>query len=223
MTEIAVFELRKAIMRGDLPEGTRLIPAKLEEELGLSKTAIREAIRELVGTGLADSTTHKGAYVCNPLMIAEIREIFRLRFDLEGQAAILGCQMISDEDIQHMFEINQLVEKSDGLLPWDSFLSNQEFHMILYRASGWQYLTKVIYRIYDQVLAFRSYQYNQLDEATFSKLVTRTNYQPYHEDHIKIVEAITNKKPDRTRELIVANLKRGQKGIEDLAEYLAKS
>lgn len=223
MTEIAVLELRKAIMRGDLPAGARLIPAKLEEELGLSKTAIREAIRELVGTGLADSNTHKGAYVGNPIGIEEIRVIFQFRYDLEGQAAALGCQMISDEDLQQMVEINQMVEKSDGLMPWDSFFSNQQFHMTLYRASGWQYLTKVITRIYDQVLAVRSYLYNQLDETDFSKLLNQAAYKPYHQDHIKIVEAIKNKKPDRTRELIVVNLKRGLQSIEDLAEHLAKN
>ncbi|MBT3225469.1 MAG: GntR family transcriptional regulator [Deltaproteobacteria bacterium] len=223
MTEIAVHELRKAIMRGDLAAGTRLIPAKLEEELGLSKTAIREAIRELVGTGLADSNTHRGAYVGNPLALAEIREIFKFRYELEGHAAYLGCEMISDKDLKRMNELNQTVEKSDDLLPWDSFFSNQEFHMILYCSSGWQYLTKVIYRIYDQVLAFRGYQYGQLEGLTSTKLVNRSSYQPFHDDHVEIVEAITNKKPAQTRKLIVSNLKRGLKSIEDMAEYLAKN
>ncbi len=223
MTETAVLEIRKGIMRGNLPAGTRLIPAKLEDEFGLSKTAIREAIRELVGTGLADSDTHKGAHVGHPLAIEEIREIFKFRYDLEGQAALLGCQTISDSDLKRMVEINHFVEESDDLSAVDFFFSNQKFHMILYRASGWQYLTKVIYRIYDQVLAFRSYQYSLLDETALKKIVHKNSHQPYQKDHLKITDAIAKRKPELTRKLIMANLERGLSSIESFAAYLDKS
>ena len=90
MTEEAALALRKGILQGSYPSGTRLVPAKLEEELQLSRTAIREAIRELVGTGLADSETHKGACVAEPLELEEIPQF--------NEQDITGTIILRDRD-----------------------------------------------------------------------------------------------------------------------------
>ncbi len=76
MTEMAATQLRKAIMMGDLPPGTRLIPVKLENELNLSRVSIREAIRELSGSALVETVMNVGAHVASPPSLDEIKEIF---------------------------------------------------------------------------------------------------------------------------------------------------
>ncbi|MFH2132914.1 MAG: GntR family transcriptional regulator [bacterium] len=220
MTESAALELRKAILRGVYPPGTRLVPAILEEDLQLSRTAIREAIRELVGTGLADSTTHKGACVADPLGIEEIREIFEIRYQLEGKAALLGTRHISADG---MTEMEGLLDEMSGAKKGDrymDFLLNQQFHVILYRASGWKYLVKVIDRMFDQVLAFRSSLYHRFTEEEFATAVNWETFKPYHQDHIHILEAVKGRDHEGARAAVVDNLKRGLDGLEKMLAFL---
>lgn len=220
MTESAALELRKAILRGDYPPGTRLVPARLEADLNLSKTAIREAIRELVGTGLAYSLTHKGACVAHPLDLEEIRDIFDIRFQLEGKAAYKGSQVISQEEIERMeVLLEEMSKPKQGNRLYD-FLLNQQFHTILYRACNWQYLIKVIDRMFDQVLAFRSSLYHWFSQDEINRLFTWDTFREYHEDHIQIVELIRARNPNGVREAVVKNLKRGLSGLEEMFAFL---
>ncbi len=209
MTEIAALELRKAIMRGQLIAGMRLIPAKLEPQLGLSRISIREAIRELVGTGLVESATHKGAYIAEPLDIDEIREIFELRYQVEGKAAFLGAQHISEADIIRM---EMILEKSKMMAEdaAEGFFLNQEFHMILYQASGWKYLTKVIGRLFDQVLVFRSSLYRRYGKFNQDKLTVpgETSYlNSVLLAHRRIVQFLREKRPEDVRNITISHLK----------------
>jgi DNA-binding GntR family transcriptional regulator len=75
MTEIAVRALREKILKGNLKPGARLIPVKLESELALGRVAIREAIRELSGSGLVESIPNKGTIVAAPPTLDEIRNL----------------------------------------------------------------------------------------------------------------------------------------------------
>lgn len=205
-TEIAALELRKAIIRGDLKPGDRLVPAKLEKEMGINRISIREAIRELVGTGLVESATHKGAFMAEALDIRELREIFTLRYQLEGRAAYVGAQHISEADIIRM---DMVLDKFETIRdPFDGFFLNQEFHMILYRATGWQYLTKTIYRIFDQVLAFRSSLYRRLDHSMEIDLIDPGYLEAYLKDHHQIVQHLVEKNAAAVQEMTVSHLER---------------
>lgn len=219
MTESAVLELRKAILRGDYPPGTRLVPAKLESEFRLSKTAIREAIRELAGTNLVVSKTHKGACVAESLHINEIKDIFDLRYQLEGKAAFLGAKHISPEDIQQMESLLEKMSKPQDRRRYADFLINQQFHLILYRASGWKYLTEVINRLFDQVLLFRSSIYRRATEQELETILSWDHFKAYHQDHVEIMKRINVGDSEGTRAAVVKNLKRGFKGLEELLAY----
>jgi len=219
MTEIAATELRKAIQRGDLVAGERLIPAKLEAEMDLSRVSIREAIRELVGSGLVESATHKGAFVAEPLDLSEIKEIFKVRYEVEGRAAFLGTKKITKEGIASLEQLIEIAEKgvSDET---ENFFLNYEFHMTLYRATGWRYLIKMIERIYDQVIACRGSVYRQLREQYLNNQLSFTPFSRFHADHIEILQAVKDNKPVIARDLTVKNLKRGLSNIIELYDQL---
>jgi len=223
MTESAALELRKAILQGRYPAGTRLVPAKLEEDLQLSRTAIREAIRELVGTGLVDSHTHRGACVAEPLGIEEIREIFEIRYQLEGRAAYLGTAQISRQEISAMESLLEQMSNPDYDLRYIDFLLNQQFHVVLYRASRWKYLVKAIDRMFDQVLSFRSSLYQRLTQEQVELVLTRENFKPYHEDHIEIMSFVRQGDQENARRAVVDNLKRGLEGMEMLYSIICRT
>lgn len=220
MTEAAALALRKGVMRGDYPPGCRLVPAKLEEELKLSRTAIREAIRELVGTGLADAKTHKGACVAEPLDMAEIEQIFKLRYELEGDAAYLGTKQITQEGTAEMETLLDQMSKPELAGRYIDFLLNQRFHVTLYQASGWRYLTKVIDRIFDQILVFRGGLYQRLGADLRESLLTWKGFEPYNEDHIQIMSHVRAGNASKARRAVIDNLKRGLDGLQKIESFL---
>ena len=225
MTEMAALELRRAILRGHLVPGARLIPAKLEEDMDLSRASIREAIRELVGTGLAESSTHKGAIVSEPLSLAEIKEVFRFRYQVEGRAAFLGTKRITEEGIAQLESLVLTVDEEIPVLN-ESFFINYEIHMTLYRATGWRYLYKMIERIFDQVIAFRGSLVRQLGQGkqpvSYEQFHQEYPFNPFHQDHLQILEAVKARDAAQARQVTVINLKRGLADIIEMHKRVSK-
>lgn len=205
MTEMASLALREAIIKGNLTPGTALIPAKLESQLALGRVAIREAIRELAGSGLVESVPNKGTFVAAPLTLEEIKEIYSIRYQIEGKAAALGASRITKEDIARM-EAQHAVMCDKSLPVLDFFLPNREFHLILYRASGWSYLCKLISQIGDQILAFRSFRRFAAGDPSL-----------FNQQHQMIIDALKAGDCRKVGRLVKENLRSGLDQILDLA------
>ena len=95
-----VFEnLREAIVEGRLKPGQRLMEVQLAEQLGVSRTPVREAIRKLELEGLVVMLPRKGAYVAN-MSLKDLIDVLEIRASLEGLAASLAAERITDEDIK---------------------------------------------------------------------------------------------------------------------------
>src|SRR5690625_3011319 len=77
--------LRKAILKGELKAGERLVQTELAEAIGVSRMPIREALRTLETEGLIVMEPHKGAIV-RSISIEDIKEIYELRLALEPLA-----------------------------------------------------------------------------------------------------------------------------------------
>lgn len=205
MTELAILSLREAILKGTLTPGTRLIPAKLESELGLGRVAIREAIRELSGAGLVESIPNKGTIVAEPLSLGEIKELYNVRYHIESKAATVGAERLTAEELDRMAELHQIM-CNKNLPVLDYFLPNREFHFILYQASGWNYINKLISQIWDQILAFRSF-----------KKLNVGNTEKFSNEHQMILDALNSGEYNKVGQLIKVNLQSGLSQILTLA------
>lgn len=85
-TEIAVEQLRDLIFVGKLGPGTDHLESELAEELGMSRTPVREALLILEGQGLVDVRPRKGARI-KPISLDDIAEIYDVLIELESCAA----------------------------------------------------------------------------------------------------------------------------------------
>lgn len=83
--------LRQSIVLGRLAPGSRLIERELIEMLGVSRTVVREALRQLEAEGLIDVVANKGAVIRN-LSRAEAKDLYAIRAVLEGLAARLFAE-----------------------------------------------------------------------------------------------------------------------------------
>jgi len=100
-----VFEkLREAIFKGKLKPNQRLVETSIAEQMGISRTPVREAIRMLENEGLIVHVARKGAVVCG-FSQDDISEIYMIRSVLEGLAVGLAAENITTEEIDELEKI----------------------------------------------------------------------------------------------------------------------
>ena len=175
-----VFEnLRNAILEGDLKAGKRLMEVQLAEQLGVSRTPIREAIRKLELEGLVVMLPRKGAYVAN-MSFKDLIDVLEIRASLEGLAACLAAERRRDEDIEELEKVAKEFEKSVRETDIDNVLKKDiEFHEKIFLMANNKKLYHLITTLWEQVHRFRvTYVSNY--EASLSLV----------EEHKKILEAI---------------------------------
>lgn len=124
--------LREAILSGRLARGERLKQAEIAEQLQISITPVREALRLLEAEGYIDSRSYKGATVV-PFDIAASVEILNLRILLEGQLVRYAAERATTTDLQEVrrcaAEFAAAAAKGDSVLARGA---NYRFHRRLY-------------------------------------------------------------------------------------------
>ena len=116
LREVVSEALREAIIAGVLQPGERLMEIQLAEELGVSRTPVREAIRKLELEGFVVMVPRRGTYVAD-LSIKDINEVFEIRTSLDVLAAGLAAERITEEELEQMerllVEIGEYIENED--------------------------------------------------------------------------------------------------------------
>lgn len=136
-----VDELQRRIFSGELPVGSWLRHAALAEEFGVSRTPVREALRVLGAQGIVTIVQNRGARV-NGHSSRDLRELGAVRAQLEGFAAELATDLISDDQLARMQEACDRFAQPTGAQSGDQdpasrwAEANQDFHSVILAASG---------------------------------------------------------------------------------------
>ncbi|NOD88385.1 MULTISPECIES: GntR family transcriptional regulator [unclassified Ruegeria] len=131
--------LLEEIRDGALLPGDRLREIELSERLGVSRTPVREAIRQLEADGLVTHVPRQGATV-RSLDYAEVMELYEMRAVLEGTAARLAARSASDIELDELDILNdRLAEAGTGP---DAAQINRVFHATLLDAAKNRFLAK---------------------------------------------------------------------------------
>ena len=143
-----VFEnLRGAIVEGRLKPGERLMEVQLAEQLGVS--------RKLELEGLVVMLPRKGAYVAN-MSLKDLIDVLEIRASLEGLAASLAAERITDEDIKKLESIVE--EFKDGINESNVealLRKDVEFHECIFKSTNNKKLHQLINSLWEQVYRFR--------------------------------------------------------------------
>lgn len=157
--------LRDGIIEGRYPSGSTLIESRLADELGISRTPIREALRQLELEGLVVSSPHRGVVV-NSMTQQDIDDIFTIRHLLEGQAAYWAAQRILPEQLEHLVELTELMDlytrrhNAAQLAALDT-----QFHETIYEASRSRPLQHVLVYLHQNAHRARQSSLNLSDRA----------------------------------------------------------
>jgi len=189
LREIVFETIRCAIITGELKPGQRLMEVQLAEEMGVSRTPVRESIRKLELEGLVKMVPRKGAYV-TPMSVNDLKEMMEIRRALEGLAAELASKNVSEEQIEQLYFANQrfgeaaLENDEEGIIKYD-----MDIHEIIYKASGNLKLLQMINSLREQMQRFRAEYVHRIDDKN-----------PLVNQHMEIIKGIEN------REGAVANM-----------------
>lgn len=134
-------KLRDDILSGKLKENDELREAAVGEELGVSRTPVREAFRQLELEGLIRIIPNKGAYVTG-ISASDVADIYEIRSLLEGLCAKWATKRMPKDKVEELEETILLSEfhLSKGHYEQLTELDNR-FHMLLYEACGSKILT----------------------------------------------------------------------------------
>lgn len=179
LREIVYEELKRQIMIGEIAPGTRMMEVELAEEMGVSRTPVREAIRKLEKEGLVTIEPRRGAYASD-ISVKDMLDVMEVREYLDGMAAAKASQVITEEqkkqlqDAVHLY--SDVIEKGDIE---DIIKCDESFHTLIVNLSGNKTLIQMVSQVQELVLRFRYIYYD--DFSRFGSL-------PH--EHQEIVDAI---------------------------------
>ena len=183
-------EIREDILKGKFKENEELREATLGKKLGVSRTPVREALRQLELEGLVHIIPNKGAYVTG-ITEKDVHDIYMTRSMLEGLCARWAAEHISEEQIQEMEEVLLLTEyhldrgNAEQLAELDG-----KFHEVLYDASQSRILRHILSDFHKYVQVARKRSVKKEDRAKKSL-----------EEHREILNALRTGDADRAEEL----------------------
>ncbi|NPV26903.1 MAG: GntR family transcriptional regulator [Firmicutes bacterium] len=202
LREIVFESLREAIISGILKPGERLMEVQLAEEMGVSRTPVREAIRKLELEGFVVMIPRKGAYVAG-ISMKDVVDVFEIRAALEALAAGLAAERITEEEMEQM-ERN-LVRKAEAIEANDLDTlveTDVEFHDLIYRASRNERLMTIINNLREQIHRFRTVSLSNPGRMRESL-----------EEHKKLAEAISDRNISQAQALAQEHIENAENSM----------
>jgi DNA-binding GntR family transcriptional regulator len=147
LAERAYAALLDAIVRGDLPPETRLRDTELADQLGVSRTPVREALRRLEDEGLVETGRHAYTRVA-PVRPDRIADAFPVVAALHGLATRLGVPALSKADLARMERHD--AERTEALRSGDvlaAIAADDRFHGVLVSASRNSEVERLLERV----------------------------------------------------------------------------
>ena len=196
-------KLRDDILNGKYKENDELREVAIGEELGVSRTPVREAFRQLELEGLIRIVPNKGAYVTG-ITSKDVEDIYMIRALLEGLCAKWATEHISEEQMQEMEENVYLAEfhEQKGHAEQIAMLDSR-FHEILYEACNSKMLEHTLKDFHQYVYRVR--------KQTLAHNIRGTASNHEHRD---IMEAIKEKNGDKASELAKLHMLKAYENIQ---------
>ena len=200
-------ELKQSILRGELVAGEVLNERRLSEEMGISRTPIREALQMLAQDGWISMEPHKGATI-RRFDMKYLKDLSRLRSVLEVCAAEDAVRNVTDNDIRRM---GKLIEAQKAkLLKFDPKLfiaADREFHSYIYALSRNVVLLQLLKNYYDLFL-FMGLQAVTRDEERRNSTMQEHEaiYRAFQDRDVAAVSEAMRYHMEKTEENMVAKL-----------------
>ncbi|WNY97596.1 GntR family transcriptional regulator [Sulfurospirillum sp. 'SP'] len=172
--------LRSSILSGGISKGQSITLDSIGEQVGMSRTPVREAFQILANEGLLELRQNRCAIV-KGISIEAIKDHYEMRILLETEALRRACQHMNDETLKAIQTVNKQGQRAKEAGDTEAYnLANQAFHMTIWEAAD-----------SEKLKSFLSLLWNGL---SMNHLVTAQEYAGISlADHNKIVEQLEKK------------------------------
>ena len=199
LTEHVYTSIKNSIITGEREPHSRLIEERLAEDMGTSRTPVREAFQKLEKEGLIYKRPQHG-FAVKGVSLQEVEEIFGLRSVLEGYAGFLATSRITQGELKTLEEI---IRREDECLTHrdaEEFIRlDHQFHDVLHRAAKSSRLYALLHDLNDSMHRYRV-------------IILRYHKRPglAVEDHKKMVAGIKARNAKQVEKLIRKHMTRGK-------------
>ncbi len=186
MDDLVYQKLKTAIAKRYIRPNSQLVETTIAEQLGVSRTPVRAALKRMVYDGFVQMIPNKGAFVVNP-SIEEIHNAFVVRSCLEQKSAYLAAQNFKPEmmqDFQAMIEEEKRISEARDVEEYYSL--NDQFHFKIAEISGNPMLSQYVRDIVSRTNIFLVL----FDPFFQIEVFTCIN------EHQEIITALQNKEPE---------------------------
>lgn len=195
-------QLRSEILMRQLPDGEPLTELGLAKRLNVSRTPVREALRQLESEGLVRANAGHGFEV-RGISFSDINDIYEIRSLVEGEAAARAALSPDEDILKRVDETLDLTEfyiergDTDKLRELDS-----RFHRLVYELSGSRMLRHVLEDLHSYAALTRG-----------QSLKTEGRAQHSLEEHRAVAKAIRDRSPEAARRLMIKHVQNTLKNI----------
>ena len=204
IVEITCKYIRSKIANGEIRLNEKVSMRKIAEDLEISRTPIREAIRKLESEGLIELLPRRG-FIVKKYNPKQVEEIYVARQILEVSAVRLACDRIKKKDLERLKKINDnlskvLIEGKKDILKIKKL--NEDFHFTLYKNSGNDVICEIIQNLWNRIsgLFIQLFKNPKQGKTTF-------------QEHNEIIQALENQDVNKSTEMIDNHLSANKKQL----------
>ncbi|ASK62316.1 hypothetical protein CFK37_09175 [Virgibacillus phasianinus] len=159
--DLAYFELKQKILEGILAPDEVLVEEELSQELGVSRTPLREALQILVFENLIERQSNGRLKVAS-MSIKEVEEIFNVRSKLEEIAVEQATENATEDDMNHLTNIVYMIKQTYGDGKIDDLLYyGNKFHNYIYDLSENRTVKNIISQLNDHIYRYKRIIFNE--------------------------------------------------------------
>ena len=199
--------LRNMIMTGKLEEGDKVNESELCQNMGISKTPLREALRVLSVEGLIRLVPNRGAFVTKPTF-EEISEMFDVMSLLEGFCALEACKKMKEGEFSHLEKLHAKLEVNFERRDQEEYIRvNNQYHAYVQKIAGNRTLNQIVEGLQKKILLYR-----------FQSLNLPARFECSIQEHRDLLEAFRRRDHARAEILMREHLQSQLQALETLVK-----
>ena len=195
-------EIRGKILNFDILPGVKVPDKDIANEMGISRTPVREALFRLAENGLIHAKPNRG-FTVRTFTAKEVEDLYNMREALEALAVKLTIRNLNERKIKSFYE---LMERYKALLHTNDVLMfnklDQEFHDLIANYSENEFLKQNLRSMHDKIWLIRRYLY-----------FLPGTFQEAYEEHFHIIEYIENRVTNKAKAAMSQHILKAMKDL----------
>lgn len=199
MADVVYESLRDAVVEGRYEPGEKLVQEQVAEELGVSRTPVRDALNRLAHEGLVQAV-HGSGYLVSDLTDQDITEVFQVRERLETLALQLACGKLTRLQRARIETLIEEMAEADAADAASQFDLNRRFHQAMIEPCGNRFLLLMLDQLWDHPVSRRITRSYIHDEENVGLMI---------DEHRQILQASLEDDPQRLVQLSTEHMTAG--------------